>query len=281
MEEEYSCSYENPVWTSGSTQIYGPVPLGELCWEDVTVGPSSLCAGLEIPYQLSVSSLVGNNIWDMDNSAPENSALFPEPTLDPSSYESANTSYFWDSNPGTLFIQPQLLEFHAPLVTTPPPVEDNYTSGSRSPESPQRGPTKPRWTSQNSHQTEDSGQKSRTMIQHQSSYPPKKPRPAILNSDSCYLHNLIERKYRSKLNNEYETLLSALPPLLVEGVNEARRASKQPEKSISKAEVLGLAKEHIQRLELEWRELEIQKKGLSAKVEKMKEVWMLDGCGEV
>jgi hypothetical protein len=87
-------------------------------------------------------------------------------------------------------------------------------------------------------------------------------------------HNLIERKYRSKLNGQFETLLATLPPDLVAEVNEARIAAKQPEKAISKAEVLALAKDHIEKLETERAVLETQKKALSGEVDDLKGIWM-------
>ena len=100
---------------------------------------------------------------------------------------------------------------------------------------------------------------------------------AVIPSKGRKDHNLIEKKYRSKLNGQFETLLASLPPELVAEVNEARVAARQPEKAISKAEVLSLAKEHIEKLEKQRAALEKQRGTLRVGIRDLKDMWMTLG----
>jgi hypothetical protein len=69
-------------------------------------------------------------------------------------------------------------------------------------------------------------------------------------------HNLIERKYRNRLNEQFETLLSALP---ASRGNNQNKDEEFRAKRISKAEVLILAKERIEALERERGKLEFER----------------------
>ena len=69
-------------------------------------------------------------------------------------------------------------------------------------------------------------------------------------------HNLIERKYRNRLNEQFDTLLAVLPASTVDG--QSLDESSQP-KRISKAEVLILAKQRIETLEKERGQLGCEK----------------------
>ncbi|TVY86583.1 Allergen Fus c [Lachnellula willkommii] len=82
-------------------------------------------------------------------------------------------------------------------------------------------------------------------------------------------HNLTEKLYRNRLNGQFETLLSALPP-----AHDAGDARNGEEKRVSKAEVLMLAKEHIRALEQTRLELEKERSGLVDNVESLKGVWI-------
>lgn len=82
-------------------------------------------------------------------------------------------------------------------------------------------------------------------------------------------HNLTEKLYRNRLNGQFETLLSALPP-----AHDAGDARNGEEKRVSKAEVLILAKEHIRALEQTRLELEKERTGLVDDVESLKGVWI-------
>ncbi|TVY31524.1 Allergen [Lachnellula occidentalis] len=82
-------------------------------------------------------------------------------------------------------------------------------------------------------------------------------------------HNLTEKLYRNRLNGQFETLLSALPP-----AHDAGDVRNGDEKRVSKAEVLILAKEHIRALEQTRLELEKEMSGLSNNVESLKGVWI-------
>ncbi|TVY24976.1 Allergen Fus c 3 [Lachnellula hyalina] len=82
-------------------------------------------------------------------------------------------------------------------------------------------------------------------------------------------HNLTEKLYRNRLNGQFETLLSALPP-----AHDAGDVRNGEEKRVSKAEVLILAKEYIRALEQTRLELEKEMGSLSSDVESLKGVWI-------
>ncbi|CZR51954.1 uncharacterized protein PAC_01831 [Phialocephala subalpina] len=87
--------------------------------------------------------------------------------------------------------------------------------------------------------------------------------------DGNFKHNLTEKRYRSRLNDKFETLLSALPPSLVA---DTQTSADHPEKKISKAEVLILAKEHIRALERAAEDLEGQNQALSDDMERLRKM---------
>ncbi|KAH6679685.1 hypothetical protein B0J14DRAFT_304312 [Halenospora varia] len=105
----------------------------------------------------------------------------------------------------------------------------------------------------------------------------KSPRSTLSDSDSGSNnrgrrnHNLTEKKYRNRLNGQFETLLQALPP--APAGDNASGSDGPHERRISKAEVLILAKEHIEALERQKAELESQKNVLSQDLEKLKGAW--------
>jgi Helix-loop-helix DNA-binding domain len=70
-------------------------------------------------------------------------------------------------------------------------------------------------------------------------------------------HDLTEKRYRSRLNNQFETLLAALPAsMIAENEGSIGGADDRREKRISKADVLSLARGHIETLERKGLELE-------------------------
>jgi hypothetical protein len=74
-------------------------------------------------------------------------------------------------------------------------------------------------------------------------------------------HNLVEKKYRTRLNGQFETLLKSLP-------------SEGGEKRVSKAEVLILANDRIGELEVGKKILETERIQLQMSFERLKERWV-------
>lgn len=98
--------------------------------------------------------------------------------------------------------------------------------------------------------------------------PPESAEPTA--SKSKRSHNLTEKKYRTRLNGYFETLLSVIPRPSTAG-DCAGVAGDAPEKKISKGEVLVLAMEYIKELERDQSELEEQRKALSSDMEHLKD----------
>lgn len=86
-------------------------------------------------------------------------------------------------------------------------------------------------------------------------------------------HNMTEKRYRSRLNDQFETLLSALPATSVAAMEGSSSRSEPPGRRISKAEVLILAKEHIRDLEDSREALAAQNRKLMIDMEQLVDVW--------
>lgn len=88
-------------------------------------------------------------------------------------------------------------------------------------------------------------------------------------SDGNSKHNLTEKRYRSRLNDQFATLLSALPPNLVSDVDITHTNSEHGEKKVSKVEVLILAKERIRALEKAAEELQGENRALASETSRL------------
>ena len=82
-------------------------------------------------------------------------------------------------------------------------------------------------------------------------------------------HNLVEKQYRNRLNSQFETLLSTLPPDVV-AAEAGGTSTYGGEKRISKGEVLILAKNYIETLEKTRDELENSNSMLRQNVQQLK-----------
>lgn len=89
-------------------------------------------------------------------------------------------------------------------------------------------------------------------------------------------HNMVEKQYRNRLNGQFSTLLGALPPDLVGAEVEGygRDDSGSNEKKVSKAEVLVLAKRHIENLQREKMDLEDRNNALLGDMQRLKGAWV-------
>jgi len=91
-------------------------------------------------------------------------------------------------------------------------------------------------------------------------------------------HNLVEKQYRTRLNGQFSTLLNALPPeVIASEVDGYGRVDTGAEKRVSKAEVLVLARKHIENLERSKKSLECDKKMLLEDVQRLKGAWVKMG----
>lgn len=85
-------------------------------------------------------------------------------------------------------------------------------------------------------------------------------------------HNLIEQKYRTRLNKQFDTLLQAIP-------REVTRIGdrEEPEKKISKGDVLMFAKKYIEELERKQGILEGKSKCLTSEMNDLRGAWAASG----
>jgi hypothetical protein len=95
-------------------------------------------------------------------------------------------------------------------------------------------------------------------------------------------HNMVEKQYRTRLNGQFSTLLDTLPPDLVGAEIEGygRDDSGGAEKKVSKAEVLVLARRHIENLERQKKGLEGTNEVLMEDMQRLKGAWV-DMGGQV
>lgn len=94
-------------------------------------------------------------------------------------------------------------------------------------------------------------------------------------------HNLVEKQYRTRLNDQFDFLLSSIPSDLVGHHMNGPERGDRPEKRISKADVLALAKKHIENLEKGKREVEEENVGLKRTNKQLNEVWMNQNGGSI
>jgi Helix-loop-helix DNA-binding domain len=88
-------------------------------------------------------------------------------------------------------------------------------------------------------------------------------------------HNMVEKHYRIRLNGQFSTLLNALPPEVVGAEIEGYvRGDPGAEKKVSKAEVLILAKRHIETLERQYSSLDGDHEVLIGDMQRLKEAWV-------
>jgi Helix-loop-helix DNA-binding domain len=83
-------------------------------------------------------------------------------------------------------------------------------------------------------------------------------------------HNVVEKHYRTRLNDKFSTLLDALPP---DAKGAGGGDSGGSERKLRKGEVLERASSHIQNLERTNMSLEDDKKALQEDVQRLKEAW--------
>lgn len=119
-----------------------------------------------------------------------------------------------------------------------------------------------------------------TRTGHKISYSEQEDDPRIeTTNNSRTSHNKVEKQYRNRLNGQFSTLLEALPLDLVGAEVEgySKNDSGGAEKKVSKAEVLLLARRHIENLEREKRGLEGRNGVLVENMQNLKGAWVCMG----
>ncbi|KAI4870872.1 hypothetical protein F4820DRAFT_402198 [Hypoxylon rubiginosum] len=93
-------------------------------------------------------------------------------------------------------------------------------------------------------------------------------------------HNQVEKQYRNRLNAHFESLLDALPETMQagegEGEDEGAGALDLTDRRVSKAEVLDMARRHIQALERECAALEGERDELRNNMTRLR--WLFGRC---
>ncbi|KAI0840648.1 hypothetical protein F5Y06DRAFT_308816 [Hypoxylon sp. FL0890] len=90
-------------------------------------------------------------------------------------------------------------------------------------------------------------------------------------------HNQVEKQYRNRLNAHFESLLEALPETMQAGEGEDDGESLDlTDRRVSKAEVLDMARRHIQALERECAALEGERDELRNNMERLR--WLFGQC---
>ncbi|KAI0114989.1 hypothetical protein F4814DRAFT_459819 [Daldinia grandis] len=90
-------------------------------------------------------------------------------------------------------------------------------------------------------------------------------------------HNQVEKQYRNRLNAHFESLLDALPETMQAGEGDDEEESLDlTDRRVSKAEVLDMARRHIQALERECAALEGERDELRDNMERLR--WLFGRC---
>lgn len=85
-------------------------------------------------------------------------------------------------------------------------------------------------------------------------------------------HNQVEKQYRNRLNHQFERLLAILPTPCDDGEGvDGEDVARSSDRRLSKVEVLDMARQHIQMLEKEASDLELQRQELVSSIGRMTE----------
>ncbi|KAI1094572.1 hypothetical protein F5B19DRAFT_40144 [Rostrohypoxylon terebratum] len=103
------------------------------------------------------------------------------------------------------------------------------------------------------------------------------PPATIEEQKSRDTHNQVEKQYRNRLNAHFESLLEALPETMQAGEGEEDAETMDlSDRRVSKAEVLDMARRHIQALERECAALEGERNELRNNMERLR--WLFGRC---
>jgi hypothetical protein len=157
-----------------------------------------------------------------------------------------------------------------------------YGSSPQSPGKTPWGPSKEAHKRSGSYKSAKSAsqikEKTRKLLHRRTSSSNAKNDVAGTDSTDCLrvAHNLIEKRYRTKLNGQFSILWNALPLDVTgdETNGDRGRDCGGIERKVSKAEVLVHARAHIQNLERTKRNLEGDRKALQDDLERLKAAWV-------
>ncbi|KAI8966763.1 hypothetical protein F5Y11DRAFT_2712 [Daldinia sp. FL1419] len=103
------------------------------------------------------------------------------------------------------------------------------------------------------------------------------PPATVEEQKSRETHNQVEKQYRNRLNAHFESLLDALPETMQAGEgDDDGEALDLTDRRVSKAEVLDMARRHIQTLERECTALEGERDELRNDMERLR--WLFGRC---
>jgi len=126
-----------------------------------------------------------------------------------------------------------------------------------------------------SHQRSSTSRQLRTS---KPSYPPHRTTFPSASTDTSkgnnrISHNLVEKRYRTRLNGLYAALLFTIPKdVIAADINGYTRGEGSPEKVVSKGAVLALARRHIEALEKREMSLEGEKEILIEEIQRLERV---------
>lgn len=97
---------------------------------------------------------------------------------------------------------------------------------------------------------------------------------AVLDDHGRTSHNLVEKQYRTRLNGQFEALLSVIPKEAISSDCSEGESTAAAERKLCKAEVLVLARKRIKELEKTHEGLQSEYDTLTDSVEHLTEVWV-------
>jgi hypothetical protein len=276
---EWSTVHHTTVRSTTQTRtqpfsIYGTssdnIMAEELILEGVLLSPMSSLGGPNIPAPLNSTTMIWERIPASEGSYPKGTYLFH--TASQEIYHDLGDEMDGVQN-DQLSPTPELSPVlpmntrSSFLSATGDVAESSATSKCIIPENPEMSPAKrrrvsaayPRWCT-NTQKIRKKKLEQSTIILPQS----QSPTTPKIN------HNAIEQRYRNRLNDKFEALLSVLPARDDEG----RGGSLA---KISKGDVLILAKDYIERLEKSRDELQDDRSSLQGDVHDMKDAWLQSG----
>ncbi|KAI1375949.1 hypothetical protein F4677DRAFT_460181 [Hypoxylon crocopeplum] len=160
------------------------------------------------------------------------------------------------------------------VVTSPPPSSHSTGSGNRKHKhgSRPRRPRNQQVFSPGSTSSTSNASKSRLRSASRTSKNTHHNPPVSMEEQkSRETHNQVEKQYRNRLNAHFESLLEALPETMQAGEgDDGGEALDMTDRRVSKAEVLDMARRHIQALERECAALEGERDELRNNVARLR-----------
>jgi len=267
--DEMSPAYASPVATMGHHQIDASLPVWDASWKDSTeLQPGSSMCGpqFQVEHIQSYGHPVGSECMTSSASRPSTELPYIPP---------GRSSQFGKESPG----HKQGSRKNSTKRSTAWKIKEGGGHGGLAKKEKHRNSTGQSLSTRPSHQLRSAKNTQKKSLVSSKEVDMKDiPSSQTVNNGRAS-HNLVEKQYRNRLNSQFNTLLSSIPSEVIGTEITGYGGEDGPERRVSKAEILILAKRHIETLERKNEGLEEARAELKGTVKELKGVWVDSGGG--